>query len=37
MTKGYTQTEGQDYLDTFYPVAKLTNIRVVSTLAIIHN
>jgi len=37
MAKCYTQLEGLDFIDTFYLVAKLTNIRHVLSLTIIHN
>ncbi|MGV7988856.1 reverse transcriptase domain-containing protein, partial [Mycobacterium kansasii] len=32
--KGYTQTHGVDYFETFSPVAKLNSIRVVLSLAV---
>jgi hypothetical protein len=28
IAKGYTQREGEDYFDTYLPVARLTTIRV---------
>ena len=33
MAKGYTQKEGEDYFDTYSPVARLTTIRVLLSLA----
>ena len=33
MAKGYAQTHGVDYEDTFAPVAKMTTIRTVTALA----
>jgi len=37
VAKGYTQIEWLDYFDTYFPVAKLTTIRVVIALASINN
>ena len=37
MAKGYTQTEGLDFLETFSPVAKMTTIKLVLALAAIYN
>ena len=36
MAKGYTQKEGEDYFDTYSPVARLTTIRVLIILATSH-
>ena len=33
MAKGYTQKEGDDFFDTYSPVARLTTIRVLLSLA----
>jgi len=35
--KGYNQTEGLDYFDTYSPFAKLTTVRLVIALPSIHN
>ena len=36
MAKGYTQKEGKDFFDTYSPVARLTTIRVLLSLAASH-
>ena len=36
VAKGYTQKEGEDYFDTYSPVARLTIIRVLIFLAASH-
>ncbi|KAK3160978.1 hypothetical protein QOZ80_1BG0069800 [Eleusine coracana subsp. coracana] len=36
MAKGYTQKEGEDFFDTYSPVARLTTIRVLVALAASH-
>nr|CAE04807.2 OSJNBb0022P19.2 [Oryza sativa Japonica Group] len=36
VTKGYTQKEGEDFFDTYSPVARLTTIRVLLALAASH-
>ena len=33
MTKGYTQKEGEDFFDTYSPIARLTTIRALLFLA----
>jgi hypothetical protein len=36
MTKGYTQKEGEDFFDTYSPIARLTTICVLLSLAASH-
>jgi hypothetical protein len=36
VAKGYTQKEGDDYFDTYSPVARLTTIRVLLSLTASH-
>ena len=36
MAKGYTKKESEDFLDTYLPVARLTSIRVLLSLAASH-
>lgn len=33
VTKGYSQTHGMDYNETFSPVAKLNSVRILISLA----
>ena len=37
MVKGYAQTYGVDYFDTFSPVAKMTYVLLFISLAATHN
>ena len=37
VAKGYDQTYGVDYSDTFSPVAKMTSVRLFISLAATHN
>ena len=37
MAKGYTETEGIDYLETFSQVPKMTTISLLLSLAFIYN
>lgn len=37
VTKGFTQTDGLDYMDTFIHVVKMTTIRVLMAIATIHD
>jgi hypothetical protein len=36
VAKGYTQKDGEDFFDTYSPVARLTTIRVLLSLAASH-
>ena len=37
MIKGYKQTEGLDYFDTYSPVTRINSIRMVLTIAALRN
>ncbi|GJU96118.1 transposable element, partial [Tanacetum coccineum] len=37
VAKGYRQKEGQDFFDTYSPVKRITSIRTLIVIAIIHN
>jgi hypothetical protein len=37
VAKGYTQKEGEDFFDTYSPVARLTTVRVLLSLATSHD
>lgn len=37
VAKGYNQIEGLDYFDTYSPIAKLSTLRLVISLASIHH
>lgn len=37
VAKGFTETEGDDYFETFAPIAKMTSVRVLLTIAAIKN
>jgi hypothetical protein len=37
VTKGYTQKEGKDLFGTYSPIARLTTIRVLLSLATAHD
>jgi predicted HD phosphohydrolase len=37
VAKGYTQKEGEDYFDTYSPVARLTIIRMLLSMAASHH
>jgi predicted ATPase len=36
VAKGYTQKEGKDFFDTYSPIARLTTIRILLSLATSH-
>ena len=35
--KGYKQKEGLDYFDTYSPVTRITSIRILIVLAVVHD
>ena len=37
VVKGYKQKEGVDYFDTYSPVTRITSIRMLSSIATLHN
>ncbi|GJZ63797.1 retrovirus-related pol polyprotein from transposon TNT 1-94, partial [Tanacetum coccineum] len=37
VAKGYRQKEGQDFFDTYSPVTRITSIRTLIAIAVIHN
>ena len=37
MIKGYKQTEGLDYFDTYSPITRINSIRMVLTIAALRN
>jgi hypothetical protein len=36
VAKGYTQKEGEDFFDTYSPIARLTTIQALLSLAVSH-
>ena len=37
VAKGYRQKEGLDYFDTYSPVTRITSIRILIAIAVLHN
>ena len=37
VVKGYKQKEGVDYFDTYSPVTRITSIRMLMAIAVLHN
>ena len=37
LTKGYRQKEGLDYFNTYSPVTRITSIRMLIAIAVLHN